>query len=190
MSQRKISSYFLTKQDKSASKRNELNLTDIKQEPPAEFLCVLPAFNHDRTLFGDFKVKTEKEKQKTSQPKFECTVCSKKFSVKSNLHRHLKSHEPQHQCNLCNKKIKNKRTYDSHLKLHKDPDAFNCDICHEKFLEKTKLRKHLFADHIHKVYKCRHCANNHKLEDASIPHVIKKWCACKFEPIKYLTKFL
>jgi hypothetical protein len=86
MAQRKISNYFALKPITSSSndKSNEI-ISNIKQEPEVEFIGLLPQFQPDKTLLGNFKVKTEKDEKK----KVECKICLKLIRGRINLQQHL-----------------------------------------------------------------------------------------------------
>lgn len=127
MSQRKTS-----RQCKSGDEQNEdnrMNYMNIKTEPAAEFLCVLPTFNHDRTLLGNIKVKIEKseseepaseqENKKTNSKFFsrtdkrvKCPICLIKVKyLQTHLKYHkIKSEEPKFECKTCSKNISRELT--------------------------------------------------------------------------------
>ncbi|XP_041921197.1 zinc finger protein 91-like [Alosa sapidissima] len=53
---------------------------------------------------------------------YECEVCNKRFTLKSNLTRHMKLHDPkQHACDVCGKSFSTKPQLDLHLKQHQYP---------------------------------------------------------------------
>ncbi|XP_041953175.1 uncharacterized protein LOC121713009 [Alosa sapidissima] len=57
-----------------------------------------------------------------SHDSYECEVCNKRFTLKSNLTRHMKLHDPkQHACDVCGKSFSTKPQLDLHLKQHQYP---------------------------------------------------------------------
>jgi uncharacterized Zn-finger protein len=208
MAQRKILNYFALKPNKSTSddKSNEIVL-NIKQEPEVEFIGLLPQFQPDKTLLGNFKVKTETNQKKKKNVKckicgkeivlrfmnyhlkmhetkdkgrsYKCKVCLKFFYTEKSLCKHLKTHGHRYQCKSCDRKFIWKNMFENHMKLHEDPKAFECDICVKKFDGRISLKQHLVNVHKGKTFRCRHCPETHKLYKHSIPFVIRKKCPSK-----------
>ena len=51
-----------------------------------------------------------------------CDICQRKFSIKSNLNRHIKTHStPEFTCTQCNKSFHLKWNLERHKKLHLYP---------------------------------------------------------------------
>lgn len=86
-----------------------------------------------------------------------CPRCDKKFSRKSFLKIHLRSHDDirPYACHLCEKNYRIKSHLDSHILTHSDVRNFVCDICGQAFREKSALRRHI---QVHtRPYKCPKC---------------------------------
>lgn len=78
-------------------------INNIKKEKPAEFVCILPSFESDKTLGGkQIKIKEEKNDQNESynenmkneyeKPKYQCEICKKVFDYVTNFKAHVKIH--------------------------------------------------------------------------------------------------
>lgn len=88
--------------------------------------------------------------------KFPCKICTKNFSSKSHLNRHLKSHNNQilngnkvdsnFICKVCGKICKNKVSLDRHKAKH-----LSCVHCSALFENKIALQDHLLKAHPEKA---------------------------------------
>ncbi|CAL1294548.1 unnamed protein product [Larinioides sclopetarius] len=87
-----------------------------------------------------------------------CPTCSKSFSRKDALKRHMKTHsnEKLFTCQICEKSFARKDHLMCHMKTHSVETDFKCDICDKSF-----QRKHCFAMHMkkhqEKKFDCRKC---------------------------------
>lgn len=74
---------------------------------------------------------------------FKCPVCEDTFASKFSLTRHIaRFHKSEkrsrHRCNKCYYST----TKQSNMKRHLMQHLFKCELCHEQFSTKTRLRKH------------------------------------------------
>ena len=84
--------------------------------------------------------------------KFECELCKKLFSTKSNLTQHLKRKTPCvkeeiiYECGKCGKQFAKENILDKHLQ-RKNPcdklEEFKCNKCNTIFYSKYNLNRHL-----------------------------------------------
>ncbi|KAJ8904417.1 hypothetical protein NDN08_000935 [Rhodosorus marinus] len=85
--------------------------------------------------------------------KFECKLCSKRFSVKPNLRRHhatVHLKQKPYACSRCDRTFGHKNVLDNHIRcVHKRIRPFSCDLCGKSFGFKVVLKSHMKA--IHKV---------------------------------------
>ncbi|KAL1140142.1 hypothetical protein AAG570_000074 [Ranatra chinensis] len=83
-----------------------------------------------------------------SEPKFSCTLCSKKFSNKQYLNKHYETHNNfRFSCGSCGKQFVRKVHYESHLKTHTDERPFKCPTCDRAFKEQKHWKEHIKRVH-------------------------------------------
>ncbi len=104
-----------------------------------------------------------------------CTVCGKRFSGKSALHKHKQVHDADFQekrrkanelgfvCEQCGKKFLVKERLEVHYKSHSGPDSweFCCEVCSKKCLTNGKLREHMRVHTQEKPYVCEVCGQKY-----------------------------
>ncbi|XP_069101398.1 uncharacterized protein [Argopecten irradians] len=125
---------------------------------------------------------------------FECTVCSKKFTRKAHLKRHLRIHEPEkpfkcphcdyrgcersdiskhlliheepkHVCEVCNKAFRHMKNKELHLKRHNGQRDYKCGVCDFYGYTFTDIRKHIERKHADiKTLVCDKCGSAFKSE--------------------------
>ncbi|XP_045196595.2 zinc finger protein 236-like [Mercenaria mercenaria] len=107
---------------------------------------------------------------------FECNVCSKKFTRKAHLKRHLRIHDPEkpfkcpqcqyrgceksdivkhllvhedpkHQCSICNKSFRHIKNKELHMKRHNGQRDYKCGVCDFYGYTFTDIRKHIERKH-------------------------------------------
>ena len=86
--------------------------------------------------------------------RYECEICGRKFTEKSNLKSHLRNihglgDAKTFQCDLCPKVCALKTNLKQHMAdVHNiDVENFKCDICSKEFKHKSALKKHLTRVH-------------------------------------------
>ena len=89
-----------------------------------------------------------------------CDVCLKKFSFKSGLNIHYRTHtgEKPFACETCDKKIAKKSNLIVHQATHSEVKSFKCSICPEERFFKTKdgLNHHMVY-HYEPKFSCSQC---------------------------------
>lgn len=88
---------------------------------------------------------------------FSCDLCSKSFTRKATLQKHMVIHighsHRQVQCQICNKFLTSRDILRRHINdVHAKVKNFSCDLCPYKCFEKTKMRRHK-ANHPSKPYR-------------------------------------
>ncbi|XP_060070268.1 uncharacterized protein LOC132550246 [Ylistrum balloti] len=89
---------------------------------------------------------------------FECTVCSKKFTRKAHLKRHLRIHEPEKpfKCPHCDYRGCEKSDISKHLLIHEEPKHL-CEVCNKAFRHMKNKELHLKRHNGQRDYKCGVC---------------------------------
>ncbi|KAJ0173182.1 hypothetical protein K1T71_011358 [Dendrolimus kikuchii] len=95
-----------------------------------------------------------------------CRVCTAKFSYKSTLNKHMRSHHtpgvyPNHACGLCDKSYKAAWLLKSHMERdHEGIAQYKCQQkdCDKKFYKKSDLDKHERSHTGVRPYVCEACA--------------------------------
>ncbi|KAL5284172.1 hypothetical protein ACFFRR_006452 [Megaselia abdita] len=100
-----------------------------------------------------------KDCQKGDQP-FQCEFCSRMFSKKYNLLKHIKTIHYQEkksfECNICHIKISSLPNLRKHIQ-NKHEKTFSCNICKKVFESKYFLDKHNFESHVQQTSYALNC---------------------------------
>ncbi|VEN35896.1 unnamed protein product [Callosobruchus maculatus] len=122
----------------------------------------------------------------------ECTRCTYKTTVSTNIRQHLITNHPEvagngilSRCMYCNKTFKCKRTVDDHIiKTHPDFIAsvsskiHECTQCTYKTTKSTNIRQHLITNHPEVagngiLSRCMYCNKTFKSKTTLDDHIIK-----------------
>ncbi|XP_067675027.1 uncharacterized protein [Haliotis asinina] len=89
---------------------------------------------------------------------FECTVCSKKFTRKAHLKRHLRIHDPEKpfKCPHCEYRGCERSDISKHLLIHQDPKHV-CEVCGKAFRHVKNKELHVKRHNGQRDYKCGVC---------------------------------
>ncbi|XP_066939176.1 zinc finger protein 431-like isoform X1 [Macrobrachium rosenbergii] len=99
---------------------------------------------------------------------YSCSVCGKKFRLKSNCRRHEFIHSGiKFECTICLAKFSDKQTLQKHNRIHTGVGLLTCSYCQKKFVQKGALRAHILTHTQEKLFKCPTCdkafAENYQL---------------------------
>ncbi|KAB0791847.1 hypothetical protein PPYR_03647 [Photinus pyralis] len=110
--------------------------------------------------------------QDRSEWKYVCTICNRRFPLKTNLDAHTKTHtgERNFACHLCNHKCVNRSVLQRHIKSHSNIRLFKCTVCVMEYKYQKSLDVHM--------------AKAHGIGDAKIPERVKKYF-CHICPKSY-----
>ncbi|XP_057695534.1 zinc finger protein 771-like [Corythoichthys intestinalis] len=108
-----------------------------------------------------FSQKTDLERHKrthTGEKPFLCTSCDKRFTDKGNLKQHTRTHtgEKPFPCTLCNKRFSLKPQLERHKRTHTGEKPFVC-TCGKKFTDKGNLNRHARTHTGEKPFACSLC---------------------------------
>ena len=104
------------------------------------------------------------EIQISNSKSFQCKICTKIFTVRKNLTRHMKIHsglKPYH-CNTCSKCFNNSKTLKNHEKVHTQEKPFVCKTCFKRFKFNNHLSRHEVTHSGEKPFKCDVCSKCYK----------------------------
>lgn len=75
---------------------------------------------------------------------FKCLVCSKIFTLKRNLTRHMIIHNGsgQYKCGVCKNPFSSNSSLKEHMRVHTGEKPFKCDVCAQSFSHKSTLEDH------------------------------------------------
>jgi hypothetical protein len=95
---------------------------------------------------------------------YPCTLCSKKFYLKSNLESHLKNHQSAYKCSKCPATFPLKRSLDSHRRfVHPTVQReFFCEVCGVAKKTKQEIKCHLISHSEERNHICSICGSKFK----------------------------
>ncbi|XP_052868723.1 zinc finger protein 260-like [Anopheles cruzii] len=127
----------------------------------------------------------------SQNPDYNCGTCSKSFSTKLRLSKHLKTHLSNYpdavfKCRMCEKIFRTKSTLICHEKVHGEgiDNRFSCVECGKIFGTGEKLQVHRRLHTGEKPYQCKVCMKhfNHQsnlIVHARIHEKVKKALKCE-----------
>ena len=90
---------------------------------------------------------------------FVCDKCGKKFTAKTNLTRHEKTHTKENfTCGQCDGKYNTKRALQEHDTRVHSSVLYPCEQCKKSFTCKSSLKKHAKChSNVEKTFECEYC---------------------------------
>ncbi|XP_059520993.1 zinc finger and SCAN domain-containing protein 5B-like [Myotis daubentonii] len=95
----------------------------------------------------------------TGERPFQCLVCPKGFIQASDLRVHQRIHtgEKPFCCTVCEKRFTHKSTLRNHQRVHTQDKPYGCTVCHKSFLHLGNLNVHMRTHLGLRPYPCPHC---------------------------------
>lgn len=108
----------------------------------------------------------------THRKMYACTLCPKKFYIKSLFNSHIRSHsgEKPFQCKQCMESFSTKQMLRVHVKVHTGENPFQCKRCLERFPSYSVLRIHLKTHESKNTFVCKHCASTFVQKEDFVKH--------------------
>ncbi|XP_054629805.1 oocyte zinc finger protein XlCOF22-like [Dunckerocampus dactyliophorus] len=135
--------------------------------------------------------------KKTGKKRFTCSVCDKRFTFKSYLTQHMRTHtgEKPFACYVCGQRFTQKSYMLSHLRKHTGEKLFSCSVCGKSYSHKKSLAYHMLK-HSENPFSCSVCNQRFPLKSQMISHMMThtgehpfgcSLCGKNFSSKQYLT---
>ncbi|XP_041986007.1 zinc finger protein 250-like isoform X2 [Aricia agestis] len=134
--------------------------TNVSEEQA--YISEAQASGH-KTLPSDIcwePVTSTSQLQRHSDKRFSCNICSKEYSQKHNLVKHILTHGDYKpfSCNVCSKRFYQKENLDTHMRIHGgEKTVFKCDVCEKTFAHKRTLDNHKETHSTERKFSCEVC---------------------------------
>lgn len=107
------------------------------------------------------------------EPKFQCSLCPKKFPTGQRLEIHQFVHTgvKKFQCHLCSKQFLSKLNLDAHVETHTNTTPFTCELCGKEFLRQRSYKQHLVRHtNLTMNFECGYCGKKFRYRGELVRH--------------------
>ncbi|XP_067388984.1 zinc finger protein 420-like [Emydura macquarii macquarii] len=111
-----------------------------------------------------FRKKDADGHQKTPMGGNSCGICGRKFTCRSHLLRHQRSHtgERPYQCTECGKSFGCSSVLNKHKMIHTGEEPHKCPDCGKGFVDRSNLLQHQRSHTGERPYQCTECGKSFK----------------------------
>ncbi|XP_071207943.1 zinc finger protein 70-like isoform X2 [Salvelinus alpinus] len=122
-----------------------------------------------------------------------CGVCGKHFDSTESMQEHLQTHiDTRFSCHVCSKRFTVNTELIMHMAIHEGDKSFKCSYCGKCFSNRSNMNKHIRSHTGEKLYQCPHCgkgfssSSNLKVHIKS--HTGEKSYPCRFCGKRFIQK--
>ena len=129
--------------------------------------------NHMRSLAKHMTTNHGEKSKEPCKQTSQCRTCKMIFPSRLDVKRHRnKEHNKRtkHICPMCGKMMNSRHSLDDHISMHTGDLRFACQICGERFVQRSQYKRHVVR-HIGIKYPCSLCGHTYESPEYLRNHV-------------------